>query len=160
MQVHGGSIESPSVDEDETFEHWFDTTPSALRRTTLEPSGFPIGVLFAYTEAIRSGTRLVLALQGWRLEHGQLPESLELLVPAWFDELPLDLATRKAFAYYPQGQSVSSPIGYNGGVNLQIDTRPAHTPYLEATDPFNPNQSIKFPIESGIAARTAEPLDE
>ena len=60
------------------------------------------------TMAARSSlrtTRLILALQGWRLEHGSLPRTLEELVPGWLPEIPHDPLTGIAFRYEPTGNA-------------------------------------------------------
>ena len=58
-------------------------------------------------ETDRRVTRLVLALEAWRLEHGRLPESLEVLTGPgpdhYFRELPIDPTTGKPFRYFPKG---------------------------------------------------------
>ncbi len=48
-------------------------------------------------------TLIILALEGWALEHGALPETLEQLVPDWLDSIPLDPLTGKSLQYFPQG---------------------------------------------------------
>jgi ABC-type transport system involved in multi-copper enzyme maturation permease subunit len=61
----------------------------------------------SWIETDRRVTRLVLALEAWRLEHGQLPESLEVLTGPgpdhYFRQLPVDPTTGKPFRYFPTG---------------------------------------------------------
>jgi hypothetical protein len=54
-------------------------------------------------EARRRGTLLVLALEAYRIEHGELPPSLDKLVGMYFDELPPDPYSGNEFCYYPDG---------------------------------------------------------
>ena len=51
-------------------------------------------------------TLIILALEGWALEHGALPDTLEQLVPDWLDAVPLDPLTGKSLQYFPQGVDV------------------------------------------------------
>jgi hypothetical protein len=60
------------------------------------------------TVAQRHGTELQLALLAYRHEHGRLPESLEELVPEYFELLPLDPWSGREFGYEPDGYS--SPV--------------------------------------------------
>ena len=54
-------------------------------------------------EAQRRATLLTLALQAYRLEHGQLPESIEAIEGEFFDELPRDPYSGRDFVYFPDG---------------------------------------------------------
>jgi hypothetical protein len=58
-------------------------------------------------------TRICLALSAWRIEHGELPDSLQELVGEYFDVLPVDPYSGKDFVYFPigvtQGVSVNHP---------------------------------------------------
>jgi hypothetical protein len=57
-------------------------------------------------EAQRRGTMLVLAIQAYRLEHGNLPKSLEEVMDADFDRWPLDPFSGLEFRYFPRGLPV------------------------------------------------------
>ncbi|HTQ39696.1 MAG TPA: hypothetical protein VMJ32_11755, partial [Pirellulales bacterium] len=59
-------------------------------------------------EARRRGTMLVLALQAYRLEHGQLPDSLDELKPDYFQTLPPDPYSGLEFRYFPHGLPFNS----------------------------------------------------
>jgi hypothetical protein len=54
-------------------------------------------------ETHRRGTRLVLALEAWKLDHGGLPQSLEDLKGKYLDQLPVGPYTGSAFRYEPKG---------------------------------------------------------
>jgi hypothetical protein len=54
-------------------------------------------------ETYRRATRLILALEAWKLDHGGLPESLGDLKGKYLDQLPVDPYTGGAFRYEPKG---------------------------------------------------------
>ena len=54
-------------------------------------------------ETHRRATRLILALEAWKLEHSGLPESLEDLKGKYLDQLPVDPYTGSVFRYKPKG---------------------------------------------------------
>jgi len=55
-------------------------------------------------ETRRRAVRVQLALAGWNVEHGELPERLEELAGAFFDRLPLDPSGGGPFQYFREGQ--------------------------------------------------------
>lgn len=59
--------------------------------------------LAALDETQRRALRLILAIKAWQIEHGELPKSLDQLVPAYFDRVPLDPWTGEPFGYEPAG---------------------------------------------------------
>ena len=54
-------------------------------------------------ETYHRATRLILALEAWRLEHSSLPDSLDDLRGTYLDELPVDPYTGAEFGYEPKG---------------------------------------------------------
>ena len=54
-------------------------------------------------ETYRRATRLILALEAWKLDHGGLPQSLNELRGKYFDQVPVDPRTGDAFQYEPKG---------------------------------------------------------
>jgi len=72
------------------------------------------GIRLAETAA--RGTRLVLALRMYELEHGTLPDRLEGLVPAWIDALPADPYDARPLRYDRARRLV-----YAVGVNRRDD---------------------------------------
>lgn len=54
---------------------------------------------FLTTRSQRSAARIVAALQAYRLDRGSYPGSLEMLVPAYLDDVPMDMAARGPFHY-------------------------------------------------------------
>ncbi len=137
--------------EAEQLESWYETSANSA-------SGFAIRRLAWLTadETIRRGTLLVLALEGWRLEHGQLPESLDMLVPDWLAELPLDPLTANSFSYCPNGAELYlQPYGANTGLwwgnTLDLNgklKRASHVAHVSASYPdrYGADTVIVFPL--------------
>lgn len=69
----------------------------------------------------RRGVRLQLALAAWKLEHGEVPESLDALVGPYFDKVPTDPYAVEPFRYFPKG--VPTPV-----------TRDVGSPYKEKVE--------------------------
>lgn len=61
----------------------------------------------------RAQRRIVMAANQFKSKRGRLPNRLEELVPEWFDVVPVDPATKKAFAYRVEGDKpvVGAPKG-------------------------------------------------
>ena len=87
-------------------------------------------------ETVHNATRVILALEAWKLEHGALPKRLEDLVGSCLDKLPHDPYSGENFQYLPAGQNmplrwhqpvVGWSVGACGG------TIPAHTPFIWST---------------------------
>jgi hypothetical protein len=85
---------------------WRATTDRSLTAVLPRSPSVP-GTAFLLIETHRRAVRLVLALQVWRLEHGELPDSLELVVGPVLDSFPLDPFSGRSFDYRPKGVSVS-----------------------------------------------------
>jgi hypothetical protein len=47
--------------------------------------------------------RILLALEAWKMEHGKLPDSLDNLAGKYFENVPVDPFSGKAFRYFPGG---------------------------------------------------------
>ena len=60
-----------------------------------------------------------IALLGYRDQHGVLPDSLEALVPVYFDAVPIDFATDKPLIY--RVNKDGSALVYSIGDNLKDD---------------------------------------
>jgi hypothetical protein len=78
-------------------------------RTTFTPRPFEgqlslvLASGMAQCETRRRATRIILALEAWKAEHGKLPQSLDELVGAGLDRLPVDPYTGQPFRYFPEG---------------------------------------------------------
>ena len=55
-------------------------------------------------EVYRRATRLIMAVEAWKLEHGALPKALaDLTDKKYLEQLPVDPYTGRAFRYEPHG---------------------------------------------------------
>ncbi len=61
--------------------------------------------------AARRATRVVLALEAWKLKHGSLPQTLDELVGHGLDRLPADPYSGEPFQYFRDGLKV--PLHWN-----------------------------------------------
>ncbi len=81
---------------------WLNTThpmPAEIGRLGIEAAGE-----LAWFEAHRRATIIILALQAYRLEHGQLPISLDALTGDYFEHIPLDPYSCMPYLYFPNGR--------------------------------------------------------
>jgi len=76
----------------------------------------------AYGQTAADAGTLACAIERYRLAHGQLPDSLEKLVPQFIASLPHDIINGKPLVYRPtpDGHFVLYSVGWNekddGGV--------------------------------------------
>jgi hypothetical protein len=88
---------------------------------------------FQATETACRATRLVLALEARKLQHGSLPKSLDQLVGPYLDRLPLDPYSGGPFRYFPDGLTIPltwhQPVweGVLSGVSGDV---PANRPFV------------------------------
>jgi hypothetical protein len=89
--------------------------PYALQKTVFVP---PIHYFsrseniiedFAEMENIRRKTRTILALQGWKLEHGEYPKILNELSGTYLSIWPVDPYTGESYQYFPSGLKLDMP---------------------------------------------------
>jgi hypothetical protein len=85
-----------------------------------------IGRIQVREETDYRATVIVMALNAWKAEHGELPDRLEQLVGSELDRLPLDPLFALPFQYYPRG----TPTDEKGGhapvwTTLQSEPRAA-----------------------------------
>ncbi len=92
-------------------------------------------------ETLRRSTRIVLALEAWKLQHGSLPKKLDELVGACINHLPNDPYTGEPFLYFPNGLPTSftwqAVVMYPGNESqLPPDCEiKAHKPFLWSAGP-------------------------
>jgi len=87
-----------------------------------------------------NATRLVLALEAWKLRHGTLPKTLDELVGSCLDRLPTDPYSGESFLYFRTGLKIplrsrgllTAGVYYHDSLSQEI---PADTPFLWATGP-------------------------
>ncbi len=80
---------------------WFWSTTPDL--TVLGDADLGVAQMDVDFETAKRATMIRLALEAYRLDHGQLPDSLDQLVGAYFDELPTDPYSCREFVYFPSG---------------------------------------------------------
>ncbi|MBN1588944.1 MAG: hypothetical protein JW888_05470, partial [Pirellulales bacterium] len=105
---------------------------------------------FVACESRYRAFRLQLALAAWRLEHGEVPATLDQLVGAYLDAVPIDPYTGRPFRYFPKGH----PGGAVSTSRIDPDTgRPfryfamGHRGSAVAT---SPNEQPLVVVEKGI----------
>ena len=114
---------------------WSDTTVTPVRRSWPPHVFFQCTCLVDIT-AVQRATLIVLALQGWRLEHGALPRTLDELSPTWLAQVPVDPKTGLPFQYHPDG--VADPIHWRDdyvALGISKFALPPHRPFIEADRP-------------------------
>ena len=77
------------------------------------------------TAARQRALLLMLALKGWQIEHGDLPESLDELRGSYFDRLPLDPYSGGQFGYsrggFDRPLEVGRPYGFSSSTQSFVD---------------------------------------
>ena len=109
------------VDRGHGRERWFPTLAERVQAV----------------EAMLGATRLVLALEAWKLEHGRLPKRLDELVGHGLDRLPVDpySTSGESFRYLPAGLDMPlRSVGTLGGW-ATVGTIPADTPLVWSMGP-------------------------
>ncbi|HTU25034.1 MAG TPA: hypothetical protein VMF30_06535 [Pirellulales bacterium] len=103
----------------------------------------PVVWLFLREETQYRATLIVLALEAFRLEHGQLPETLDELVGDGLDAVPLDPLFAQPFLYFPKG----FPKGvYAKGSDPRtgVSAGPSLPPILWSALSTTPNQQLRL----------------
>jgi hypothetical protein len=72
-------------------------------RSNFEDEFYCHGKMYISWKTSYNALQLILALEGWKLEHGTLPQKLEELVGPFFDRLPKDAFSGESFVYYRDG---------------------------------------------------------
>ena len=78
-------------------------------------------------ETARNATRMILALEAWKRDHGGLPKRLEELVGLYLDRLPLDPCSGESFHYLPAGLNSPlrgglAPLGWSAKAAIPVKT--------------------------------------
>jgi hypothetical protein len=87
--------------------NWMSTTSPNL--FAFASFGARMGRELVEVEALKRGTMLVLAIEAYRLDHGELPKSLDDLRGAYLDHLPIDPFSGLQFRYFPEGVPMDDP---------------------------------------------------
>ncbi len=64
-----------------------------------------------------NNARLVVAIERYRLTHGEPPASVDALVPEYLDEVPIDLAWGGAYEYRRSGEAPKGYEAYSRGLD-------------------------------------------
>ena len=94
-------------------------------------TGFDMAPAYVNLLTGRRATRLLLALQAFRLEHGRLPELLDELVGPYLDEVPIDPCSGEPFHYFADGLPI--PLTRASG---DVSYKPELEVMVEADRPF------------------------
>ncbi|MGD0517130.1 MAG: hypothetical protein ABSA26_06300 [Thermoguttaceae bacterium] len=102
-----------------------------LLRTYLWQINFSINRQYASMENNRRATRIVLALQAWKLEHGVYPKTLDELVGPYFEKLPKDSFSGEPYQYFPEGVK---DWMHGQGMNFELSSPGNGKPVVWSTD--------------------------
>jgi hypothetical protein len=97
-------------------------TPYNLLERELFPEFGPASKKFAYAQNSVDLARVAIALERYRLAHGEFPESLDALAPQFLEKIPHDVINGQPLHYHrtDDGQFILYSVGWNekddGGV--------------------------------------------
>ena len=91
-------------------------------------------------ETYRRATRLILALEAWKLEHGRLPKLLDDLKGKYFDQLPVSPYSGGAFLYEPKG--LTHPQLWQSSQFSKVKTLEPDRPFIACDQWSNALNSI------------------
>jgi len=100
--------------------------------------------------AFRRGVRLCLLLEAWKLRHGALPKTLDELVGADLDHVPIDPYTGTPFRYVREGLKI--PLRWVQFVPSSTNVVPANVPFVWSAG----ERVIKAPEELPPAEQTPD----
>ncbi|MCL4195489.1 MAG: hypothetical protein KJZ87_27375, partial [Thermoguttaceae bacterium] len=88
-------------------------------------------------EAERRAALQILAIAAWKLEHGELPPTLDMLVGEHLNEVPADpfADDRASFRYFPDGLPVAIKRVNSGPVVREETVLEANVPFLWSLGP-------------------------
>ena len=91
------------------------TTPYNIIERMLLPTFGHIANKFAYAQSAADLARVAIALERYRLAHGEYPESLDVLAPQFIAKLPHDVINGQPLHYRrtSDGQFVLYSVGWN-----------------------------------------------
>lgn len=124
----------PAAAPDRRWYEYRRTTPLLSDFDWQSAKELTAGALQAETR--RRATLVLLALEAWKAEHGELPESLDPLVGTYLEELPVDPYRDEPFEYVPKGLPLAlepSPYHYQAVFYLVVA---ANQPFLWSSGPI------------------------
>jgi hypothetical protein len=70
---------------------------------------------------VRRYAQVRMALNAWKIEHGEYPERLSDLVPTYFEVLPVDVLSGNSYAYSAKGLDFKvGTSGWNGTSDVEV----------------------------------------
>jgi hypothetical protein len=119
----------PQSSQDFARLHWWLPTTPLVEHSALVSQSLAWFVLGQETDY--HATLILLALEAWRAEHGQLPEKLDELVGSELDALPLDPLCARPFLYYPHGFADLPTNGWSQSPSAGVFYKPpTNQPFL------------------------------
>ena len=101
---------------------WLRTTCSYFDPDKLMAGSHDAEQCLARMEDLRRTTRVMLAIEAWKLEHGRLPDSLDDVVGKDLSGTAVNPISKRPFGYLPHG------------VPMEMDGIPAGTPFIWSPD--------------------------
>ena len=101
-----------------------------------------------WIDANQRVTLIILALQGWALEHGSLPDTLEQLTPQWLESIPVDPITSESYHFYPNG--VDQELLWDAPSRSAKFVLPPGRPFLFAPRPEE--HAAELPIRTDVVS--------
>ena len=148
--------------------HAYRERPYAIQRAIIAP---PIDYTtetadravrqFTAMETLRRTTRIILALEAWKLEHGSLPKKLDELVGTYIDHLPVDPYSGQAFRYFPQGLRIPLKWSLPWAMAWTYESNAGRAGVIDADRPFIWSTGVRVSAEpptNSLLAKTI--LDE
>jgi ABC-type transport system involved in multi-copper enzyme maturation permease subunit len=135
--------------------YWDQEAPYALRRAIDVPPllyGPLHEILADQFASLINGARatpVILALQAWRLEHGNLPKKLDELVGPYLSYLPNDPFSGAPYFYYPEGLRIPNSERYY--------YRPANDDWTEQISFFEISQPLLWSTSERISSVPRDP---
>ncbi len=83
-------------------------------------------------ETSRRAVKLQLGLEAWKTEHDELPDTLDQLVGAYLDRLPIDPGSGEPFRYFPEGLPYEGEWEGLGSYGARQLVKP-NTPFVWST---------------------------
>ncbi len=131
----------PSGYFSDEISQWWDTTPWAPHFFFLYLQ-YRQGENVARMAAVRRATRVTLAIEAWKAEHGELPDSLDVLLGKYLDKLPMDPYVGEPIKYFPKGTSTSIIAETSGAMYYLWERLEPGTPLLWV---IGPNVKLSHP---------------
>lgn len=124
----------PVVEPDRRWYEYRRTTPLLSDFNWRSTEELTAGALESETR--RRATLVLLALEAWKAEHGELPESLDPLVGTYLQEQPVDPYRDEPFEFVPQGLPLALETSPVHPQRVFYAAIPANQPFLWSSGPI------------------------